>query len=188
MCSSDLPPNVHTTYGLTETGSGVVYDGHPLDGVEVHVDDTGLISLRGPMLLRCYRDGSDPRTRDGWLPTGDAGRWLSDGRLHVDGRLGDLIITGGENVWPDPVEAALTSHPRVSEAAVAGVDDAEWGQRVTAWIVPDGDPPTLAELRAHVAASLPAFCAPKVVHVVTQLPRTALGKVQRHHLREPPAH
>ncbi|MFZ9629786.1 MAG: class I adenylate-forming enzyme family protein [Ilumatobacteraceae bacterium] len=183
-----VPPNAHTTYGLTETGSGVVYDGRPLDGVDVRIDESGHIALRGPMLLRCYRDGTDPRTDDGWLPTGDAGRWLPDGRLHVDGRVGDLIITGGENVWPDPVEAVLATHPHVREVAVAGVADPEWGQRVTAWVVPEGDPPSLADLRALVAEVLPTFCAPKVVHVVSHLPRTALGKVQRHHLSEPPAH
>lgn len=183
-----IPTNAHTTYGMTETGSGIVYDGRPLDGVEVRIDDEGLISVRGPMLLRAYRDGADPRSSDGWLPTGDAGRWLPDGRLHVDGRVGDLIITGGENVWPDAVEAAIATHPRVREVAVAGVADVEWGQRVTAWVVPEGEPPSLGELRECVAQVLPRFCAPKVVHIVAHLPRTSLGKVQRHHLREPPAH
>ena len=92
---------------MTETGSGVVYDGVPLDGVEVRLDDDAEVWLRGPMLMRCYRDGSRPFDADGWLPTGDLGRWLDDGRLHVDGRRGDLIITGGENVWPEAVEAIL---------------------------------------------------------------------------------
>ncbi len=80
-----LPPNVVTTYGMTETGSGVVYDGRPLDGVDVRIDADHQILLRGPMLLRGYRDGTDPLI-DGWFPTGDLGRWLPDGRLHVDGR------------------------------------------------------------------------------------------------------
>ena len=184
----DLPPNAHTTYGLTETGSGVVYDGVPLDGVEVRLGDGGEILLRAPMLLRCYRDGTVPLDRDGWFDTGDAGTWLPDGRLHVEGRRGDLIITGGENVWPDPVEAVIARHPAVREVAVAGVPDPEWGQRVTAWVVVDGEPPALTELRALVAETLPAFCAPKELHVVTALPRTALGKVQRHHLVEGTAH
>ena len=104
---ADRPPNTVTTYGMTETGSGVVYDGVPLDGVEVRLDDDAEVWLRGPMLMRCYRDGSSPFDADGWLPTGDLGRWLDDGRLHVDGRRGDLIITGGENVWPEAVEAIL---------------------------------------------------------------------------------
>ena len=81
----DLPAHVVTTYGMTETGSGVVYDGRPLDGVDVRVDDDGQIHVRGPMLLRAYRDGTDPLV-DGWLPTGDLGGWLTDGRLAVEGR------------------------------------------------------------------------------------------------------
>ena len=145
---ADRPPNTVTTYGMTETGSGVVYDGVPLDGVEVRLDDGAEVWLRGPMLMRCYRDGSSPLDADGWLPTGDLGRWLDDGRLHVDGRRGDLIITGGENVWPEAVEAILASHPAVAEAMVRGVDDDEWGQVVEAVIVPAaGDPPTLDSLR-----------------------------------------
>jgi O-succinylbenzoic acid--CoA ligase len=181
-----VPPNAHVTYGLTETGGGIVYDGVPLEGVEVDVVD-GQVRLRGPMLLRAYRDGTDPRTPDGWLPTGDIGRLLPDGRLHVDGRAGDLIVTGGENVWPEPVEAIIGSHPAVRDVAVAGLDDPEWGQRVTAWIVTDGDPPSLAEVRELVTGQLPAFCAPKELRRVDRLPRTALGKVQRYHLRELPA-
>ena len=179
---ADLPPNVHTTYGLTETGSGVVYDGRPLGGVEVHIADDGEVLLRGPMLLRCYRDGTTPVDTDGWLHTGDIGAWLPDGRLHVEGRRGDMIITGGENVWPETVEAVLAGHPGVAEVAVAGVPDAEWGQRVVAWVLPAdrAAPPTLDQLRAHVSEQLPAFCAPKELRLVEQLPRTALGKVQRH--------
>ena len=115
----DRPANTVTTYGMTETGSGVVYDGVPLDGVDVRIDDDGEIHLRGPMLLRAYRDGRDPLI-DGWLMTGDVGRWLPDGRLHVDGRRGDLIITGGENVWPEAVERALRTDPRVGDVAVSG--------------------------------------------------------------------
>ena len=109
----DLADNVVVTYGMTETGSGVVYDGVPLDGVELRVAADGEIHVRGPMLLRAYRyaDGDrDPRV-DGWLATGDLGAWLPDGRLRVDGRRADLIISGGENVWPEPVEAAIRRHP-----------------------------------------------------------------------------
>ena len=104
-----LPPNVVTTYGMTETGSGVVYDGVPLGGVDVRLDPDGEIHLRGPMLLRCYRDGTVPLVDGGWLPTGDAGAWDADGRLLVHGRRGELIITGGENVWPQPVEQVLAT-------------------------------------------------------------------------------
>jgi len=179
---SDLPANAHTTYGLTETGSGVVYDGRPLDDVEVRIADDGEVLLRCPMLCRGYRDGTTPIDTDGWLHTGDLGHLLPDGRLHVEGRRGEMIVTGGENVWPEAVEAAIGTHPQVAEVAVAGVPDPEWGQRVVAWVVPAGDAPTLAELRALVGETLAAFCAPKELHVVAQLPRTALGKVQRFRL------
>lgn len=177
---ADQPANVHTTYGLTETGSGVVYDGLPLAGVEVSISPSGEILLRCPMLLRCYRDGSTPVDGAGWLHTGDLGKLLADGRLSVQGRADDLIITGGENVWPDVVEAAIRTHAAVSDVAVAGVPDPEWGQLVVAWIVPTNEVPSLAELRAHVLASLPGFCVPKEIRIANTLPRTSLGKLQRH--------
>ena len=185
---ADRPPNTVTTYGMTETGSGVVYDGVPLDGVEIDIADDAEILIRCPMMLREYRDGTSPIDSAGWLHTGDLGRWLPDGRLHVDGRAGDLIITGGENVWPEVVEAALLGQPGVADAGVVGVPDAEWGQRVTAWIVAadPADPPSLEMLRVHVRATLPAFMAPRAVHVVDALPRTNLGKLRRTMLHPPP--
>ena len=174
---ADRPPNTVTTYGMTETGSGVVYDGRALDGVDVRIDADGEIHLRGSMLLRCYRDGTDPKDPDGWLPTGDLGTWRDDGRLHVTGRRGDLIITGGENVWPEAVEAALRSHPEVAEVLVRGADDAEWGQVVEALVVPvSGTAPSLTSLREHVRVTHPAFLAPKRLVLVDTIPRTALGK------------
>ena len=181
---SDRPANAIATYGMTETGSGVVYDGVPLAGVDVCVgsDDTGVgtIRLRGPMLFRGYRDGSTPFDDDGWFDTGDQGRWLDDGRLHVEGRVGDLIITGGENVWPEAVEAALRNHPGVGDVMVRGVADDEWGQLVEAVVVPAAAPPSLTELRAHVRAEHPAFLAPRRLVLVDSLPRTTLGKPIRH--------
>ncbi len=180
-----LAPNVVTTYGLTETGSGVVYDGVPLDGVEVAIDPaTSEIRIRGPMLLRGYRDGTSPLDSAGWLATGDAGRVDRHGLLHVDGRLDDMIVTGGENVWPDPVEAALATHEGVREVAVAGRPDPEWGQRVVAWVVPvdRSAPPGLSELRAVVAERLAPFAAPRQIVLMEALPRTSIGKVQRHRL------
>ena len=185
-----LPANVVTTYGMTETGSGVVYDGVPLEGVEVKVSaGDGQIHLRAPMLLRCYRrpDGeTSPLDPAGWLATGDAGRMGPDGRLQVDGRLGDLIITGGENVWPAPVEAVLRAHPGVLDVAVAGRPDAEWGERVVAWVVPDpAAPPALGELRDLVRAEMAGFAAPRQLVLVDSLPRTAIGKVRRDRLVAP---
>jgi o-succinylbenzoate---CoA ligase len=180
-----LPDNVVTTYGLTETGSGVVYDGFPLDGVDVAVEPgTREIALRGPMLLRGYRDGSCPLDEDGWFRTGDCGHIDSRGRLDVDGRLSDLIITGGENVWPVPVEDALRSHPGVADVAVAGRPDPEWGQEVVAWVVPSdpASPPALSDLRHYVAERVAPFAAPRRLVIVPGLPRTSLGKVQRERL------
>ncbi|MFK7918782.1 MAG: class I adenylate-forming enzyme family protein [Ilumatobacter sp.] len=173
---ADRPTNSVTTYGMTETGSGVVYDGVPLDDVDVSIDAHGEIHLRGPMLLRAYRNGVDPKDADGWLPTGDLGHWLDDGRLHVEGRRGDLIITGGENVWPEAVEALLRTHPNVVDVMVRGRPDSEWGEVVEALIVTKETPPTLDALRDHVKASAPAFMAPKSIEVVDQIPRTSLGK------------
>jgi O-succinylbenzoic acid--CoA ligase len=183
----DLDANVVTTYGLTETGSGVVYDGVPLDGVEVRVasaENGDEISLRGPMLLRAYRDGSVPLDAGGWFRTGDAGALTADGRLTVHGRMGDMIISGGENIWPAPVEDAIRTHPAVAEVAVAGRPDPEWGERVVAWVVPveAGRPPTLEELRDTVGERLARFAAPRQLVIVDQLPRTSIGKVKKDQL------
>ncbi|RPI11907.1 MAG: AMP-dependent synthetase [Actinobacteria bacterium] len=177
----EVPPNVATTYGLTETGSGVVYDGVALDGVEVAVDDEdGTILLRGPMLLRAYRDGFDPKLDGGWFPTGDIGEFDAQGRLVMHGRRGDLIITGGENVWPEPVEKVLASVPGVADVAIAARDDVDWGQRVVAFVVPSAEgPPTLDALRSAVKEVLAAHAAPRELVLVDAIPRTAIGKVRR---------
>ncbi|HEX4903083.1 MAG TPA: AMP-binding protein [Acidimicrobiales bacterium] len=178
----DRPSNAVATYGMTETGSGVVYDGLPLPGVELRIED-GEVLVRGPMVAARYRDGTPVVDDDGWLRTGDLGR-LDDGVLSVFGRRGDLIITGGENVHPDPVERRLRAHPAVADVAVVGRPDPEWGQRVVA-VLELVDPdvvPSLDELRAWVREELPAWCAPKVLEV-RALPRTSLGKVRRAELR-----
>jgi O-succinylbenzoic acid--CoA ligase len=177
-----LPPGVVSTYGMTETGSGIVYDGQPLDGVEVDIDPARAeIRVRGPMLLRAYRDGTDPRDAAGWLATGDAGHWDPDGRLRVEGRLSELIISGGENVWPQAVEGILGRQPGVAEVAVGGRPDPDWGERVVAWVVPadPGSPPTLDRLRSAVREELAPFAAPRELVLVEALPKTALGKVRR---------
>jgi len=181
---AEVPANVVATYGMTETGGGVVYDGFPLEGVEVRVAGDGRISLRGPTLLRAYRDGTDPKDAGGWLDTEDIGALGADGRLTVFGRSGDMIVTGGEKVWPAPVEQVLLQHPEVADVAVAGRADPEWGQRVVAYVVPRdrGVPPSLEALRATVKEQLPAYMAPREVIAVDALPKTALGKVRRANL------
>lgn len=180
----DLPDNAVSTYGMTETGSGVVYDGRPLDGVEVAIEQ-GEVLVRGPMLLRAYRDGTVPIDADGWFATGDLGSFGPDGRLRVDGRRSELIISGGENIWPSSVEAALRRHPAVGEVAVAGRPDPEWGQQVVAWVVAadPGSPPTLDALRGLVKEQLAPWAAPRRLVLVEALPKTALGKVRRDRLR-----
>jgi O-succinylbenzoic acid--CoA ligase len=185
---AELPPNVVATYGLTETGSGCVYGGEPLDGVEVRVDADGQILLRGALLLRAYRTAAgetDPFVEGGWFPTGDLGAWdAASGRLSVFGRRGDLIISGGQNVWPEPVERVLAAVPGVAEVAVVGRPDARWGSAVTAVVVPSDPsrPPSLAALRSAVKEQLAPYCAPHRLELAAALPRTALGKVRRNAL------
>ena len=181
-----LPANVVTNYGMTETGSGCVYDGRPLDGVDVRIGDgtigtEGEILVRGPMLLRAYRDGTDPRLVGGWFPTGDGGRLEADGTLVVHGRMAEVIVTGAEKVWPVTVEDVLVTHPSVAEVAVWKRPDEVWGERVVAWVVPvtGAEPPQLSDLRALVAAQLARWAAPRELVLVEELPRTPGGKVRR---------
>lgn len=180
-----LPANVVMTYGMTETGSGVVYDGTPLDGVEISLSDGLEVRVRGPMLLRAYRDGTVPLGPEGWFHTGDGGFFDDRGRLHIHGRLSDLIITGGENVWPAPIEQILRRHPSVGEVAVSSRPDPEWGERVVACVVPapNEEPPRLEELRALVRDHWAAYAAPRELVLVPALPLTSNGKLQRDVLR-----
>lgn len=183
---SVIPPNTTVTYGLTESCGGVVYDRRPIPGVSVSIADDGEVLLKGPMMMSRYRndDVSSAIDGDGWLHTNDVGR-IVDNLLEVDGRRGDMIVTGGEKVWPDAVERSLLGHKAISECAVAGVDDPEWGQRVTSWVVVRADEKiSLEEIREHVARDLPRYCAPRQLVLVDSLPRTSLGKVVRRILVE----
>ena len=186
---ANLPSNVITTYGMTETGGGVVYNGQSLDNVEIKIVD-GEIFLRCPMLMRAYRDHQFISFKDGWYATGDLGEILDDGKLSVHGRQTDLIITGGENVWPSVVENSLASHPIVNQVVVRGTPDTTWGQRIVAYVVLNDSSQTsevklLSDLRDHVKQSLPAFCAPQQIIVVAEIPRTSLGKVDVQALPSP---
>lgn len=179
---ANLPNNVVTTYGMTETFGGVAYNGLPLDGVAVRITN-GNIELQSPSLFRTYR-GLDGDTLHGsWYSTGDSGSF-TNGLIHVDGRQDDMIVSGGENVWPIAVEKAISTLRGIEQVVVRGIDDEQWGQRVVAWIVSSGTvTPTLELVRNHVKTQLPSFCAPAEIHVVEEFPMTSLGKVDVHQLR-----
>ena len=196
---------VAPTYGLTETGSQIVtarpddevsgdgFVGAPLDGTQVRVvapdgrtaraGEAGVITVRGATVAlgTLADDGTiAPLAPDGWLRTADRGVLDADGCLTVLGRADDVIVSGGENVAPEEVEAALLDHPAVADAGVAGVPDAEWGQVVCAWIVPRaGGTPTLAELRDGCSARLARHKLPRRLVLVASLPRTPSGKLKR---------
>jgi O-succinylbenzoic acid--CoA ligase len=170
-----------TTYGMTETAGGCVYDGVPLRGVGVRVADG--VELAGPTLALGYR--GDPAATaaafvDGWFRTRDAGSLDADGRLTVHGRLDDVVVTGGVNVLPQAVEAALRLHPDVADAVVLGRPDDEWGQRVVAAVVPSpGAATDLAALRPWVAERLGAAAAPRELHLLDAVPLLHTGKPDR---------
>jgi o-succinylbenzoate---CoA ligase len=165
-----------TTYGMTETCGGCVYDGFPLDGVRVATRAEGRIWLGGPVLFSRYF-GAGPR-RGEWFETSDLGIVDQAGRLTVRGRVDDVINTGGHKVVPGEVAAALQACPGVQDAAVLGQSDAEWGERVVAIVVPadPSDPPTLKMLRMHVQERLPRYAAPSRVVLVDAVPMLPSGK------------
>ena len=172
---------VVTTYGMTETCGGCVYDGVPLDGVRVAVrGESGRIWIGGPVLFSGYRGQRDGAAalRHNWFRTGDLGRLDSSGRLTVRGRADDVINTGGHKVVPGEVAAALQTCPGVKDVAVVGQPDPEWGQRVIAVVVPADpeDPPTLELLRLHVRERLPRYAAPSKVVMVDAVPMLPSGK------------
>jgi o-succinylbenzoate---CoA ligase len=172
---------VVTTYGMTETAGGCVYDGRPLDGVRVRVAEG--VELAGPTLALGYRldpAATEAAFADGWFRTRDAGTLDADGRLTVTGRLDDVVVSGGVNVAPAAVESALREHPRVADAVVFGRPDETWGQRVVAVVVPaEGTTPELGDLRSWVTARLGAPAAPRQLHVLDALPLLHTGKPDR---------
>ena len=172
---------VTTTYGMTETCGGCVYDDVPLDGVSVEVGAAGRIRIAGPVLFSGYRGRPDltEQAMDGrWFVTSDVGELGPSGRLAVLGRADGMISTGGEKVAADEVAAALEASPGVREAAVAGQPDAEWGEIVTAIVVPadPSAPPALADLRAQLRGRLPDFALPRALVLVAALPLLPSGK------------
>jgi len=188
---------VVTTYGMTETCGGCVYDGLPLDGVRVEVRDDddapGRIWIAGPVLFSGYRTGGDGGSRgvaspDGssWFRTGDLGRFDEAGRLTVRGRADDIINTGGHKVVPGEVAAVLQSLAGVRDVAVVGQPDPKWGETVVAVVVPEDprDAPTLELVRLHVQQRLPRYAAPNRVVEVDAIPMLPSGKHDIARLRQ----
>ena len=189
----DLGLPVLATYGMTETASQVATApagggrrARLLPGVEVQIgsavlpyrptgapsQDNDEILVRGPMVA------AGALAADGWLHTGDLGRLDSEGLLRVEGRLKDVIVTGGENVSAAEVEEALRSHPAVDDAAAVGRPDPEWGEVVTGFVVLSG-PAEPSELIEHCRERLAAFKVPKTIEPLGALPRNAAGKLVR---------
>jgi O-succinylbenzoic acid--CoA ligase len=179
---------VVTTYGMTETCGGCVYDGVPLDGVRVAIGGDDRIWIGGPVLFSRYRSGPEGTgspsrgASEGmvtsWFRTGDLGRLDASGQLRVRGRADDVISTGGHKVVPGEVEAALQTCPGVLDVAVVGQPDVEWGERVIAVVVPanPADPPAAELLRMHVRERLPRYAAPSKVIMVDAVPMLPSGK------------
>ena len=179
---------VITSYGMSETSGGCVYDGMPLDEVSVDIGPGDRIRIAGPVLFSGYRLRPDltAAVRDGrWFVTSDLGSLGPSGELLVRGRADDVIITGGEKVVAAEVETALATCAGVREAAVVGRPDAEWGELVTAVVVPadPSAPPRLADIRAHVQDRLPRWAAPAALLLVPEIPLLPSGKPDRATLR-----
>jgi O-succinylbenzoic acid--CoA ligase len=179
---------VRTTYGMSETAGGCVYDGVPLDGVRVRLVDD-VVHLAGPVLASGYR--LDPAATaaafvDGWFRTTDLGALHADGSLEVLGRADFVINTGGVKVAPSAVEAVLTAQDGVAEACVVDLPSEEWGQLVAAVVVPadPARPPSVDDLRAAVRERLGGPATPKLVRFTEVLPLRGPGKVDRDGVRE----
>jgi fatty-acyl-CoA synthase len=183
-----------------EVRTGTV--GRPLPGVEVRLVDASLRSraavepgapgellARGHGVMAGYYNNPEATARaidaEGWLHTGDLAAQLPDGTYRVVGRCKELIIRGGENIYPPEVEEFLLHHPGVGEVAVVGLPDAAFGEVVSAWIVPRaGHSLSRDEIRAFCRGQIAHFKIPAYVEIMEQLPRTVTGKVRKHVLRE----
>jgi O-succinylbenzoic acid--CoA ligase len=177
-----------TTYGMSETCGGCVYDGVPLDGVSVRAGEDGLLRISGPVLMNRYRGRPDLTARalaGGEFVTSDLGS-LDDGRVVVRGRADDVINTGGHKVVPGEVAAVLAGCPGVREVVVVGRPDTEWGERVTAVVVPanPAQPPSLELLRTHVRRRLPRYASPSELVLTEAIPVLPSGKPDLASLRK----
>ncbi|GAA4119364.1 o-succinylbenzoate--CoA ligase [Knoellia locipacati] len=182
-----------TTYGMSETAGGCVYDGRPLDGMSVDLDTDGRISLRGATVASGYL-GDPARTHDafpspGTFRTDDIGHLDPDGRLRVDGRIDDLVNTGGLKVAPRLVEEAVSRLDGISEAVAVGVPDPEWGEVLAVVVVRErssstpGPAPTVSGLREQLRGILPDHALPRAVREVDAIPVRGPGKPDRAAIR-----
>jgi O-succinylbenzoic acid--CoA ligase len=182
------PGNVVRTYGMSETCGGCVYDGQPLGGVDVVIEEGGRISIGGPVVFAGYRlrpDLTAAALVNGRHLTQDLGTWTDESRLEVVGRVDDVIVSGGVNVAAGLVEAVLSQHPSVAAVAVVGVPDDEWGERVVAVAVGSIGVPVLrlADVRAFCTGRLEPAAVPRQVVTVDRLPMLASGKPDRSAVR-----
>jgi fatty-acyl-CoA synthase len=159
---------------------------YDFDGREVvGADRPGRIFVGNPFQFDGYTGGGGKETIDGLMSTGDVGHFDADGRLWVDGRDDDMIVSGGENLFPGEVEELLLTHPGVEEAAAVGVDDAEFGKRLAAFVVPRaGTSLSEDDVREFVRGNLARYKVPRDVTFVDELPRNPTGKVLKRRLRE----
>jgi long-chain acyl-CoA synthetase len=197
-------------YGLTEAAPVLTSSaaspavragsvGHPLPGIKIAVVDAvgqpqpegqpGEVVARGPNVFSGYlgqAEASAAVLQDGWLHTGDLGAFDPDGFLTISGRLKEMIIVSGFNVYPREIEQALLTHPHVADAAVVGAPDPRTGERVRAFVVPAPDrAPSADELLGHCRERLARYKLPRDIELVEELPRLPSGKVQRAALGEP---
>jgi O-succinylbenzoic acid--CoA ligase len=176
--AADAGVRIVPAYGMSETASGCVYDGFPLDGVRVDVDGDR-IRIAGDVLSHGYRlrpDLTAEAFQDGWFTTSDRGIRQDDGRIEVLGRADDMINTGGVKVSANAIERCLCAQPGVRDACVVGLPDPEWGEAVVALVVSSGAP---GDLRAAVRAELGAASTPKRVEFTGALPLRGPGKIDR---------
>lgn len=185
-----------TTISADELATRERSVGRPVHDVEVAILDedgraapagaVGEVFIRGPGLFSGY--WRDPQRtaaahRGEWVSLGDMGRLDADGYLYLVDRKQDMIISGGENIFPNDIEECLERHPGVKEAAVVGAPDDQWGEIVVAYVVPNGKPPAPDALAAHCAAHLPSYMKPRRIEFCDSLPRNATGKLLRRELR-----
>jgi fatty-acyl-CoA synthase len=162
---------------------------HPVTQEPVGDDEAGELCVRGHGVMAGYYNAPDATSRvlepDGWLHSGDLARKRDDGNYRIVGRSKELIIRGGENIYPPEVEEYLCHHHAVAEVAVVGLPDHVYGEAVAAWIVPRaGIAVTADDIRAFCQGKIAHFKVPRYVEIVDQLPRTVTGKIRKHVLRD----